>query len=90
MAVNEVILELAKQLSVLQAKYDDLVHKTQAFSQQKTFGKNALNKPPVLNAWMQHLAKEKEQELLTKFADRIASIKKKDPGWNPPKEFFDI
>lgn len=91
MAINQVILELSKQISVLKEQYDELARENnRLIKKQKTKKKNAYEVPPALNAWRNSLAKNKEQELLTKFADRIASIKKKDPGWNPPKEFFDI
>ncbi len=91
MAVNEVILELAKQISFLQDKCNELALENQRLVKKKTKSEQKkLEVPPALNAWMKSLAKNKEQELLKKYADRITSINKKDPGWNPPKKFFDI
>lgn len=93
MAINEVILELSRQITVLKQRYDSLMMENQQLigvQKKRTRKKKTVNVHPALNKWMSSLAVKKEEELLKKHADRISEIRKESPGWEPPNEFFEI
>lgn len=95
MAIDAVILELSKQLFELQ-KHNELLVSENQLLLTKIGKKNGEKRKhetlilPALKAWRKIHAEKTQKDLLAKYADRIAAIKKQDPRWNPPKEFFDI
>jgi len=88
MGINLAIMELSSQIALLRAENERLSAELNSVKKNKR--QRSVSSHPMLMKWKQRLACEKYDELMLLYADRIAAIQEVEPGWEPPKQFFDI
>ncbi len=97
MSLDIAILELSKQIIRLQSELDLLrgdqkdIQPTCSISPETKKRKLKASKAKSkLSILLYRMQQEHYEMLCQKYKDEIAFIQKRDPGWMPPKRFFDI